>query len=44
MEENRNHSILGNEPSNTTVTMETDLGDVRTLAADYLMYKIGKSL
>ena len=44
MEENGNGSILGNELSNVTVTIETDVGDVRTLAADYLMYKIGRSM
>ena len=44
MDENGNGSILGNELSNMAVTMETDVEDIRTLAADYLMYKIGKSL
>ena len=42
MEENGNGSILGNELTNMTVTMKTNVGDVRTLAEDYLMYKIGR--
>ena len=44
MDENGNGSILENEPSNMTVTTETDVEDVRTLAGDYLMYKIGRSM
>ena len=31
MEENRNGSILGNELSNMTVTMKTDVGDIRNV-------------
>ena len=37
-----NDSILGDGVSNITVTMETDVEDVRTLAKSYLIFKIGK--
>ena len=42
MEEQVNNSLIGNGLSNMTVTLETGVVDVRTLATDYLMYKIGE--
>ena len=38
-----NGNFLGNEFSNITAVMETDVKDVRTLATSYLMYQIGQS-
>ena len=44
MEESLNENFRGNEFINMTVTMDTNVEDVRTLATSYLMFQIGKSL
>ena len=40
--QNENDSILGDGISNTTVAMEIDGDNFRTIAMSYLMYKIGR--